>query len=358
MNLNKKKILILFSSNYVGGAEKNLMKLSSRDNNSKNCEYFLYTFQNPNKLIKLFSSTTSNYFTFYSRFKFFNIIFVIYTIYKYKFNFLYISGFRYSVYLRLIKIIIPKTKIVIAQRWNPDSKSLLDIILRFTEQFFWFFTHGYISNSKAANNTLSRIVKNKNKLHTIYNGIAITPINKSIKKKYDICVLAHISTRKGHLNFIEKIYEIKKIIPKIKVIFIGTNLLEKKIEKSIKYFNLSDNIILTGYQTKVENFLLESKILVLPSKLGEGLPTAIIEGLSKKLPIVAYDIDGNKEVIIDNFNGFLVDKNKDNMIEKILRLLQDDEYYNFLKKNSQIYLLKEFTNHFFYTKHNDYFENA
>lgn len=352
----KVKILILFSSNYVGGAEKNLIKLSSNENYTKKCEYYLFTFQNPNKLIDLFSNTTKNFFTYYSSIKFFNIFFVIYTIYKYKFNYLYISGFRYSVYLRLLKIFIPKTKIVVAQRWNPGSNSLLDLLLRFTEQFFCYITHGYISNSKAANNTLSKIIKNKNKLHTIYNGIAISPSNYKTKKKYDICVLAHISNRKGHLNFIEKIYEIKKIIPNIKVIFIGTNLLKNKIEFSINYFNLSKNIILKGYQTNVENFLLQSKILVLPSKIGEGLPTAIIEGLSKKLPIVAYDIDGNKEVIIDKFNGFLVDKNKDNMIEKILKILQDDKYYDYLSKNSQTYLLKEFTNHIFYKKHNKYFE--
>ena len=354
----KNRVLIIFSSDYVGGAEKNLVKLSSSNNLNEKCEYYLYTFRNPGKLLHLFSSTTNNYFNFYSRIKIINILYVIFLTYKFKIKFLYISGFRYSVYLRILNIFFPKTKIVVAQRWNPNSSRLIDKMLRVIERFFCYFTHGYISNSKAANYTLSKIIKNKEKLHTIYNGIEIKFNQYDKNYDFDICVLAHISNRKGHMDFLDKIFEIKKLIPGIKVVFIGTNLLKSKILFKVKKLMLEENIIFSDYQTKVDSFLNRSKILVLPSKVGEGLPTAIIEGLNNKLPVIAYDIDGNREVIIDDFNGYLVDKAKNNIIEKIIKILLDQNKFNFLSENSHEILIKKFTNDNFYSKHNQYFNNG
>lgn len=356
----KNKVLIIFSSDYVGGAEKNLVKLSSITNVNDECEYYLFTFRNPGKLLHLFSSTTKNYFNFYSKIKILNIFYVIYLTYKFNIKYLYISGFRYSVYLRILNIFFPKTKIVVAQRWNPSSSRLIDKMLRVIERFFCYLTHGYISNSMAANYTLSKIVKSKHKLHTIYNGIEIKSLKLIKKYDFDICVLAHISNRKGHMDFLDIIFEIKKLIPSIKVVFVGTNLLKNKITNKVKKFNLEKNIIFSNYQTHVDSFLKKSKILVLPSKMSgsEGLPTAIIEGLNNKLPVIAYDIDGNREVIKDDFNGYLVDKNKNNIIEKIIKILTDEKKFNDLRSNSHEILIKKFTNHNFYFKHNEYFKNG
>ena len=131
--MKKKKIFIAFSSSYIGGVEKNLIKLASEKNSQNELVYYLYSFGKPGDLSQVIKKTTKNYFDFYSIFPIINIIFILRKLINMKFDYLYICGFRYSIYFRLLKILIPEVKIVIAQRWNPDSKNLIDIILRISE---------------------------------------------------------------------------------------------------------------------------------------------------------------------------------------------------------------------------------
>ncbi len=355
--MNKKKIFIVFSSSYIGGVEKNLIKLASNRNNQNDLKYYLFSFGKPGDLSKIIKETTSNYYNFYSIFPIVNIFFVIKKLIFNKFDYLYICGFRYSIYFRLLKILIPDVKIVIAQRWNPDSNNLIDIILRISEKYLSKITFAYITNSLAAKNTLKRISNNKH-IYTIYNGIEVKKETDIAEKEYDICVLAHISKRKGHLNFIEKIYELRKINPNLKVVFIGKNLLNQKITKKINHFRLNECIKIKGYTNNPEKYLKKSRLLVLPSLYMEGVPTSIIEAFSNRVPAIAYDIDGNNEVIIDNINGFLINKRKDNLIEKILEVFSSKKIYNYLMQNTPKVLIDRFSNENFYDNHNNFFRNS
>ena len=351
-----KKILIIFSSSYIGGAEKNLIKLASKKNTTSDLDYYLFTFGSVGKLHDQMSLTTKKNFSYHSKLPIFNLIYIIKLINKYNFDYLYVSGFRYSIYLRILKILIPKVKIVIAQRWNPSSNRMIDIILRFSERFLYKITYGYISNTSVTTKQLQKIIPQNEKLETIYNGIEKYNISKNKKKIFDICVLAHISKNKGHFSLLEKIYEIKKIYPKIQVVFVGINLLENKLIDKINSYSLQDNINLVGYTDNAYSYLLKSKIYVLPSRQ-EGLPTSILEALNVEVPVVTYDIDGNGEAVIDNFNGFLVNANKDNLIEKIIELLSSEDIYNKFCNNSSTILHQKFTDEAFFFKHNKYFLN-
>ena len=46
--------------------------------------------------------------------------------------------------------------------------------------------------------------------------------------------------------------------------------------------------------------------LYLSTSLWEGLPYSILEAISNKVPVVASNVDGNRDIIIDNQTGFLI----------------------------------------------------
>jgi glycosyltransferase involved in cell wall biosynthesis len=60
------------------------------------------------------------------------------------------------------------------------------------------------------------------------------------------------------------------------------------------------------------------QVLVLPSLI-EGLPGVILEAFLNKLPVVAYNVGGIKEVVIDKKTGWLVETNNETAFLEALK---------------------------------------
>ena len=84
---------------------------------------------------------------------------------------------------------------------------------------------------------------------------------------------------------------------------------------------------LTGALSRDEvlGHLSRSDIFVLPS-ISEGVPVAIMEAMAMGLPVVATDIMGHPEIVVDGVNGFLVPKqDPEALADRLERLIQDDQ---------------------------------
>jgi len=78
-----------------------------------------------------------------------------------------------------------------------------------------------------------------------------------------------------------------------------------KLLELIKRYSLQENIIMTGFHNRPEEILCASDIFVLPS-YREGVPRTICEAMACGVPVIATDIRGPREQIVDGENGFLV----------------------------------------------------
>jgi glycosyltransferase involved in cell wall biosynthesis len=90
----------------------------------------------------------------------------------------------------------------------------------------------------------------------------------------------------------------------IKFIWIGEGA-EKKLLTS-------PNISVTGWvdKSEVENLLMSAD-LYLSTALWEGLPYAVLEAMSMRLPLLLSDCPGNSDLVENNVNGFLYARPKD-----------------------------------------------
>ncbi len=61
-----------------------------------------------------------------------------------------------------------------------------------------------------------------------------------------------------------------------------------------------------GYRTDVLNLVAASRIGVLPTLKGEGLPKTVIEAMALGLPVVVTDSGGNRELVVEGETGFVV----------------------------------------------------
>ena len=146
--------------------------------------------------------------------------------------------------------------------------------------------------------------------NTIYIGTV-----KSLEEKYGISYL------------IQAFAQVKMQITNVELIIVGVGSLFNKLVKLAESLGINNSITFAG---KVENdevvhYLHKMDIFVVPSiSESETFGVAAVEASACGLPVIASNIGGLPEVIIDGKTGFLIDpENIDDLTEKLLILIND-----------------------------------
>lgn len=209
-----------------------------------------------------------------------------------------------------------------------------------------------ITVSESAKEILVERAKlDRNKITTIYNTIELESENKEIDSRlmnlkdkgyFLVAQVSRIIDYKGIYDFVDIARKIKEINKNIKFIFIGDGPDRIKMEEYIRKNNLEDQVILLGSKNNVIEHLKHIDLLILCSYI-EGLPLAPIEALSQSIPVIATNIDGTNEEIVNDYNGYLVEKKDISSFSKYInKIARDEELYFELKRNA----LKTFENKF------------
>lgn len=197
-----------------------------------------------------------------------------------------------------------------------------------------FITNYVISKCDALislSNNWKRIFEEKfhhPSIFVIPNTFSLPHEDHSIRRK-DICTflfLGKICEEKGIYDLIEVISSNKeKYKGKIKLL-IGGNGEKDKLTKAIHELNLSDIVEFKGWvedSIKAELFNL-SDVFILPSYY-EGVPISILEAFSYHIPAISTNVGGIPEILVDNFNGFLIQPgNKKEIEQAIDKFLSSD----------------------------------
>ena len=118
---------------------------------------------------------------------------------------------------------------------------------------------------------------------------------------------------------------------------------KSKLKKLTQKLNLDKFIIFGNFRKDKFNLISQSDIIVVPSQEYESFGYTAIEAMSLKKPIIATNIGGLKEVVINNKNGYIVNyKNYKIFAKKINYLLKKAS----LKKIMGIYGYKRYKNFF------------
>ena len=162
---------------------------------------------------------------------------------------------------------------------------------------------------------------------------------EALRKKYNIekrdfvCgIIAPFKPQKGLFHLIEIADIVLKSkregenaakVPKIVFMITGDGQLREAIETRLKEKNIFDHFRLPGFVFDIQD-VLDIFDIGISTALWEGLPQSLIQLRLKKKAVVASDIPGNREVIKDNENGFLVDvKDYDTFAQRILFLIEN-----------------------------------
>ncbi len=94
-------------------------------------------------------------------------------------------------------------------------------------------------------------------------------------------------------------------LPNTVLHIIGDGELNSELHQIVNDRNLSDNIKFLGLRNNVHSLIKHWDIFILPS-LWEGLPTVVMEAMIAEVPVIATEIPGTTELVIDEQTGLLV----------------------------------------------------
>lgn len=138
-----------------------------------------------------------------------------------------------------------------------------------------------------------------------------------------LIVLAKLHAQKGHRHLLDSLDSLLPRVPDLHVLIVGDGPDRRALEERVATMGATSRIHLLGSRSDVPQLLAASDIFVLPS-LWEGLPMALLEAMATGLAVVATDVSGSREVVIDGESGLLVPPGDARALEAaILRLLGD-----------------------------------
>lgn len=160
----------------------------------------------------------------------------------------------------------------------------------------------------------------RDKFTTVYSGMDVEPflhasqhrakIRHELNIPQDAIVIGKIARLfhlKGHEYVVEAASEVVRSNPQVKFLFVGDGILRKELEASIESKGLKDHFCFAGLvpPQRIPEYLGAMDILVHTS-LREGLARALPQALISGVPVVSFDVDGAREVVLSGQTGFLL----------------------------------------------------
>jgi glycosyltransferase involved in cell wall biosynthesis len=197
----------------------------------------------------------------------------------------------------------------------------------------------------------------KNKIFVLYNGVEIGNnklpshgMNTKLRSRYAIgqnclviTVVANFRKEKGHSVLFDAIKILKAKSVELKVFLVGKGPLSESLQFECKQNQLDDVVVFTGYVANTKDYIQFADICCLPAIANEGFSNAILEQMESGKPVVATDVGGNAEAIVDGQSGFIVPPgDADALADKFLYFAQNKNQISRFGENARARVEKYF----------------
>jgi glycosyltransferase involved in cell wall biosynthesis len=173
-------------------------------------------------------------------------------------------------------------------------------------------------------------------------GVCIEPIDPAIEKRYDSRQIVFIGKdsafiRKGVPNLLAGFALVREVVPDAQLLLVG--LRSARIPPQPGVVNM-------GFIRDRQRLrqVLQDAALYAMTPLVDPSPGAVREAMAMKLPVVASNVDGIPEMVIDGETGYLVPPEEPGRLAgAIVALLQDENKMRSMGERGYARLLEHFT---------------
>jgi glycosyltransferase involved in cell wall biosynthesis len=161
-------------------------------------------------------------------------------------------------------------------------------------------------------------VADAQRVHVIWNGIDIQRFaepagpGEQVRSALQVPLEAFVVTTVCRLfrprDFQTLLYAFRQVLdrlPGAHLLIVGDGPLRLQVEGLVASLHLENHAHVLGMRRDVPQILRATDVLVLSSKSWEGLPLTVLEAMASSLPVVASDVGGTREAIVDGETGLL-----------------------------------------------------
>lgn len=186
-----------------------------------------------------------------------------------------------------------------------------------------------VCNSKAAADRLAAAGIPDKKLVVIGNALppsAFDPVIAAVPRETSTLRVGMIarmnSSQKNHAAFLRIAANIHQRLTKVEFLLVGDGPLRPELERQAAALGISGCTTFLGNRRDIPALLASMDLTVLTSD-SESLSNAILESMAAGLPVVAYDVGGNSE-IVNNQRGSLIPPGDEGGFADAIQLLLSD----------------------------------
>ncbi|MBI4387758.1 MAG: glycosyltransferase, partial [Candidatus Omnitrophica bacterium] len=160
-----------------------------------------------------------------------------------------------------------------------------------------------------------------------------------------VAMVARMSHQKDHVTFLEAAQKIVARLPSTRFILVGDGPCRPMIESKVKELGLTGSVRILGARHDAWEIVQHVDCCVLATHF-EGCSNVILEAMAAGKPVVATDVGGNRELIVDGETGFLIPpKNPMVLANMVLEILENPEKANMIGQRAQNRIAQNFTLH-------------
>lgn len=205
--------------------------------------------------------------------------------------------------------------------FHPYQNAVARNLFRWSEAYAAKRCHVLVSVADAMTDLLvDARVAPRSKFTTVYSGMDVEPFLAADQHRQRVRAelgygdqhvvigkIARLFHLKGHEYLIAAASRVVQVCPEARFLLVGDGLLRGDLESQLRRAGLADHFQFTGLvpPARIPQLLGAVDILVHVS-LREGLARALPQALIAGKPVVSYDVDGAREVVLNGETGFLL----------------------------------------------------
>ena len=188
--------------------------------------------------------------------------------------------------------------------------------------------------------------------------IVITPFGVDIDKfKCNTPILNTDYITIGVIKGLEKIYGLNYLIQgfseliseyrgtkELRLLIVGDGTQRMELETLAKKLDINSKVTFTGKidNEKVPDYINKMDIVCLPS-LSESFGVSAVEACACGRPIIATEVGGLKEIIFDNYNGFVIEQKSSKDIKlKLMKIIENEARMKEFSENARKLVVEKY----------------
>ena len=197
---------------------------------------------------------------------------------------------------------------------------------------------GVLVNSRAAAEELTRrFGVPPGRVHAIPGGVDVASFDVAepdealrsemgLRGAKVVGVVGKLSRVKNQAFFIRAAARVLTKRKDVAFLIVGDGPLRKELEELAGWLGVAGRVLFLGERRDVPELLKLMDVFVMPS-MSEGLPNAIMEAMAAGLPVVATDVGGVSELVVDGETGRLIPLGGESQLaDAVVGLLDDDGF--------------------------------